>query len=222
MAHIFIWTVTNAHISCGPNCLVTKGCEWKPFFLLVDEETFSSRAEHSPKTLSPLSRTGSQETGFRRPTVPARSARRKMGWERWSRQRNAQEQGGSIGCVLCICREERPLFYSHRGRWTGNVGGETNSQKTNQTISYSFSTQANRFSFHMTVQFCSPIMHDKKKGSATRHIPQTAARARHDEARWGVARRAAEEERAWESLLLTHSYHKGKSSPYMLVQLLLN
>jgi hypothetical protein len=80
--------------------------------------------------------------------------------------------------VLCLRREERPLFYSHRGRRTGSAGGEMNSQKMNRTVSYSFSTQANRFSFHVTVQFRSPVMRDKKKGSAPRHIPQTAARAR--------------------------------------------
>jgi hypothetical protein len=51
------------------------------------------------------------------------------------------------------------------------------------------STQANRFSFHVTVQFHSPVMRDKKKGSAPRHIPRVVA--------WrGEARRAAEEERA--------------------------
>jgi hypothetical protein len=118
--------------------------------------------------------------------------------EKTERQRNALEAVGSGGCMLCIRREERPLFYSHRGRRTGSAGGETNSQKTNQTVSYSFSPQANRFSFHVTVQFHSPVMRDKKKGSALRHIPQTAARARvrRDEARRGVARRAAEEERA--------------------------
>jgi hypothetical protein len=53
-------------------------------------------------------------------------------------------------------------------------------------------------SVHMTVHFRSPVMRDKKKGSAPRHIPQTAARTRvmtrRGEARRDVARRAAEEE----------------------------
>jgi hypothetical protein len=62
-----------------------------------------------------------------------------------------------------------------------------NSQKTNQIVSYSFSTQANHFSFHVTIQFHSPVMHDRKKGSAPSHIPQTAARACRDEARRGEA-----------------------------------
>jgi hypothetical protein len=43
-----------------------------------DEELVSSRAKRSPKTLSPLSHTGSQETGFRRHTIPPRSACHKM------------------------------------------------------------------------------------------------------------------------------------------------
>jgi hypothetical protein len=37
----------------------------------------------------------------------------------------------------------------------------------------------------VTVQFHSPVMHDKKKGSAPRHISQTAARARRGEAGGG-------------------------------------
>jgi hypothetical protein len=80
--------------------------------------------------------------------------------------------------VLCIHREERPLFYSHGGRRTGSAGGETNSQETNQTVLYSFSTQANRFRFYVTVQFRSLVMHDKKKGSAPRNIPQTTTLVR--------------------------------------------
>jgi hypothetical protein len=35
-----------------------------------DEEVVSSHAEHSSKTLSHLSRMGSQEKGFQRPVVP--------------------------------------------------------------------------------------------------------------------------------------------------------
>ena len=38
--------------------------------------------QRSPKTLSPFSRIGLEEARFRRPTVPARGARRKMGWGR--------------------------------------------------------------------------------------------------------------------------------------------
>jgi hypothetical protein len=44
----------------------------------------------------------------------------------------------------------------------------------------------------VTVQFHSPVMRAKKKGSAPRHIPQTAARA-HVVMRRGMARRAVEE-----------------------------
>jgi hypothetical protein len=42
-------------------------------------EEASSRTKRSPKILSPLSHTGSQEAGFRRPTISARGARRKTG-----------------------------------------------------------------------------------------------------------------------------------------------
>jgi hypothetical protein len=121
------------------------------------------------------------------------------------RQRKALEAGASGGCVLCIRIEERPLFYSHKGRRTGNTGGETNSQKTNRIVSYSFSTQANRFSFHVTVQFRSLVKRDKKKGSAPRHIPQTTARAHRDEARRGGRRRRrrSARERAFFSHTLT-------------------
>ena len=45
----------------------------------VRDEEVSSRAERSPKTLSPFSRTGLKEVRFRRPTVPTCGARRKPG-----------------------------------------------------------------------------------------------------------------------------------------------
>ena len=45
----------------------------------VRDEEVSSRAERFPKTLSPFSRTGLKEVRFRRPTVPTRGARRKLG-----------------------------------------------------------------------------------------------------------------------------------------------
>ena len=45
----------------------------------VRDEEVSSRAERSPKTLSPFSRTGLKKVRFRRPTVPTRGARRKPG-----------------------------------------------------------------------------------------------------------------------------------------------
>jgi hypothetical protein len=131
-----------------------------------------------------------QENGIARDGVleaycPGSRCTPQDGMGKTMRQHKALQAGGNGGCVLCVRREEQPLFYSHRGRWTGSAGGKTNSQKTNRTVSYSFSTQANRFSFHVTVQFRSPVMRDKKKGSAPRHIPQTVARARRDEAGGG-------------------------------------
>jgi hypothetical protein len=62
------------HIDVGEEVLVGEDV------LLVgvhDEELVSSRAKRSPKTLSPLFHTGSQETGFRRPTIPPHNARHK-------------------------------------------------------------------------------------------------------------------------------------------------
>ena len=48
----------------------------------VRDEEVSSRAEHSPKTLSSFFRTGLKEVRFQRPTVPTCGACRKPGWGR--------------------------------------------------------------------------------------------------------------------------------------------
>ena len=48
----------------------------------VRDEEVSSRAERSPKILSPFSRTGLKVVGFRRPIVPTYGARRKPRWRR--------------------------------------------------------------------------------------------------------------------------------------------
>jgi hypothetical protein len=55
-----------------------------------DEEVISSRSTRSPKTLSPFSRTRSQETGLQMPTVPSYGAHRRTGWGKL-RRRNALE-----------------------------------------------------------------------------------------------------------------------------------
>jgi hypothetical protein len=49
-----------------------------------------------PKTLSSLSHTGSQETGFRRPTVSVCGARRKTGWGRRSRNEQPEDEPNSL------------------------------------------------------------------------------------------------------------------------------
>ena len=49
---------------------------------IVRAKAASSRAERSPKILSPFSRTELKEVRFRRPTIPTRGARRKPGWGR--------------------------------------------------------------------------------------------------------------------------------------------
>jgi hypothetical protein len=189
--------------------------------VMKNSPVVAQSAPQKPYRLSPIQdhkRRGSEGV------VPARGARRKTGWERlWGSAKLWRQE--AVVAVCCVFAERSDLsFIATEG---GEQAAREAKRTANQTVSYSFSTQANRFSFHVTVQFCSPVMRDKKKGSAPRHIPQTAACARimawRGEARRGEARRAAEEEeRAWESLLLTHSYHKGEISPYMLVQLLLN
>jgi hypothetical protein len=113
----------------------------------VLKKIVSSRAERFPKTLPPLSHTGTQETGFRRRT------------------------------------EQTHIHFPLR-----------------QIVS------AFTWPFSSVVQSC--VI--KRKA---RHIPQTAAHA----SWWGEARRVAEEERAWESILFTHSYNKEKIYPYMVV-----
>jgi hypothetical protein len=69
------------------------------------EEVASSRAERSPKMLSPLSRTGSQEAGFQRSTVPACGARCKTDREDGEA---AQSSGSQRKWLLyyVFCREE--------------------------------------------------------------------------------------------------------------------
>ena len=50
--------------------------------VFVMKKTSVVARQRSPKTLSPFSCTGLEEARFRRPTVPARGARRKTGWGR--------------------------------------------------------------------------------------------------------------------------------------------
>jgi hypothetical protein len=102
-------------------------------------------------------------------------------------------------CVVCFAKRSDLSYIAIEGGEQAASGDETNNQEMNQTIIFIFDA-CKRFSLRVT----------KKIDSALRHIKQTAARGR-----W--RRRSARE-----SLLLTHSYNKGKSSPYMLVQLLLN
>jgi hypothetical protein len=65
----------------------------------------SNHAERSPKTLSPLSRIGSQDTRFRRPTIPTHDARCKMGYGKPIKQHKALEPGGKSD--LCYVSLER-------------------------------------------------------------------------------------------------------------------
>ena len=74
----------------------------------------------------------------------------------------------------------------------------------------------NLFSFRVTFRI--PVVRGKNLdiGSAHSRNPRRVVTRR------GVARRAAEEERAWMSLLFSCSYKWGKNLPYKEVQLPLN
>ena len=78
------------------------------------------------------------------------------------------------------------------------------------------STTEKCFSFRVTFRI--PVVRGKNLDIGS--FPQPAARR--DEAWRGVARRVAEEERAWMSLLFSCSYKWGRSLPYKEVQLPLN
>jgi hypothetical protein len=69
VAHVFVEaTDVGKEVLVGEEVIGVRGVE-----------EASSRAKRSPKIVSPLSHTESQEAGFQRPTIPARSARRKTG-----------------------------------------------------------------------------------------------------------------------------------------------
>jgi hypothetical protein len=93
-----------------------------------------------------------------------------------------------VDTVCCVNAERSDLSYiATEGGEQAAPGGETNSQKMNQIRLVFNSHSGKHFSFCVTIQFHSPVMRDKKKGSAPRHILQTAARAHRDEARRGKA-----------------------------------
>ena len=83
----------------------------------VRDEEASSRAERSPKTLSPFFRTGLKRCGFggllSRPAV---HAARRDGEERSSNAVIGTLWREEEELLLCLSREERPLFYRHKRR----------------------------------------------------------------------------------------------------------
>jgi hypothetical protein len=101
-------------------------------------------------------------------------------------------------------------------------------KRTRETKRTVFSRRGEPFGFsvHYRKMFQLPrdLSNTRRAWQKFRHrlgsFPQPAARR--DEAWRGVARRAAEEERAWMSLLFSSSYMWGKNLPYKEVQLPLN
>ena len=117
----------------------------------------------------------------------------------------AREEGERLRRELKGMRETRRTDSSRRG------------------APFEFSVQAQTKCFSFRVTFRIPVVRGKNLdiGSAHSRNPRRGAAWR-DEARRGVARRAAEEERAWMSLLFSCSYKWGRSLPYKEVQLPLN
>ena len=96
-------------------------------------------------------------------------------------------------------------------------GDEANSQQPKGcTVRIQTPLSQKNFSFRVTFRI--PVVHGKNLdiGSAHSRNPRRVVTRR------GVARRAAEEERAWMSLLFSCSYKWGKNLPYKEVQLPLN
>jgi hypothetical protein len=73
----------------------------------------------------------------------------------------------AVDAMCCVFAERSDLsFIATEGSEQATSGGETNNHEMNRSDSYSFSTQANVSASTVTIQFRSPVMRDKKKGSA--------------------------------------------------------
>ena len=196
----------------------------------IRDEEVISRAERSPKTLSPFSRTGLKGCGsgglLSRPAVHAAS--------------RDEEERNSSAVLRNLCREEEEILVRLSERSDlpfigAREGGErlrrelkgmretkrTNSRRRGAPFEFSVQAQTKCFSFRVTFRI--PVVRGKNLdiGSAHYRNPQRVV-TRRGEARHGVARRAAEEERAWMSLLFSCLYKWERSLPYKEVQLPLN
>ena len=121
--------------------------------------------------------------------------------------------------------EERPPFYRcKRRRREGNDGRRNEETETKRTASsrraapFAFELHFRKKLFSFRVTFRIPVVSGKNLDIGSAH----SRNPRHVMTRRGVARRAAEEERAWMSLLFSSSYMLGKNLPYKEVQLPLN
>ena len=109
-------------------------------------------------------------------------------------------------------RSDLPFIGAREGgeRLRRELKGTREMKRTNSSrrMQHSYSIQQKLFSSRVTFRI--PVVRGKNLDIGS------------DEARRGVARRAAEEERAWMSLLFSCSYKWGRSLPYKEVQLPLN
>ena len=193
---------------------------------IVRDEEASSRAERSPKTLSPFSRTRLKRCGsgglLSRPVVHAAS--------------RDEEECSSSAVLRNLWREEEEILVRLSERsdlpFIGAREGGERLRRELKGMRETKRTGSSRrdapfgISVHYRKMFQLPsdLLYTRSAWQKFRHrlgsFPQPAARR--DVTRRGVARRAAEEERAWMSLLFSCSYKWGRSLPYKEVQLPLN
>ena len=90
---------------------------------IIRDEAASSRAERSPKTLSPFSHTGLKRCGF-----GGLLSRRKVHAASRDEEDSSSAEIGIVwreeeDLLMCLSGEERPLLYRHsRGTRTGCAG----------------------------------------------------------------------------------------------------
>ena len=116
-------------------------------------------------------------------------------------------------------RSDLPFIGAREGGERAATGGETNSQQP-KGCTVRIRTPLSQKSFQLPCDLSYTRSAWQKFRYRLGSFPQPAAR--HVVMRRGVARRAAEEERAWISLLFSCSYKWGKNLPYKEVQLPLN
>ena len=182
----------------------------------------SSRAERSPKTLSPFSHTGLKRCG-----LGGLLSRRAVHAASRDEEDSSSVEFGTVwreeeDLLMFFSGEERPLLYRHRRKRRATGGeateeGEANRQQAKRcAVRIQSPLQHKRFSSRVTFRI--PVVRGKNLdiGSAHSRNPRCVVTRR------GMARRAAEEERAWMSLLFSCSYMWGDILPYKEVKLPLN
>ena len=193
---------------------------------IVRDEAASSRAERSPKTLSPFSHTGLKRCGLE--GLLSRHAMHAASRD--------EEERSSSAVLRNLWREEEEILVHLSGRSDlPFIGAREEGERlrwelkrTRETKRTGSRRRGAPFVFNLhyskTFQLSRALSYTRSAWQKFRHrlssFPQPVARR--DEARRGVARRAAEEERAWMSLLFSCSYKWGRSLPYKEVQLPLN